>query len=140
MNYANFGSRLIAYIIDGLIISVAAAIISIVPIVGWIVSAVVGWFYFALMECTIGQTFGKRLMKIKVIDQYGLNPTFGRATGRYFAKILSGLILCIGYIMAAFTERRQALHDMICDTYVVTEDEQQPLPPFADFFQVFTGR
>jgi len=45
--------------------------------------------------------------------------TLGRSIGRYFATLLSGLTLCIGYLMAAFTERKQGLHDLICDTVVV---------------------
>lgn len=51
----------------------------------------------------------------------GYPVTFGRATGRYFGKILSGAILMIGYIMAAFTERKQALHDMMAGTLVVNK-------------------
>jgi uncharacterized RDD family membrane protein YckC len=47
--------------------------------------------------------------------------TFARATGRHFAKYLSGLVFCIGFIMAAFTDRKQALHDMVAGT-VVTYD------------------
>ena len=47
----------------------------------------------------------------------------GRAFGRYFAKILSGLILMIGYIMAAFDSEKRALHDMICDTRVIRARE-----------------
>ena len=49
----------------------------------------------------------------------GERITIARGIGRYFAAMLSGLILCIGYLMAAFTERKQSLHDMICDTLVV---------------------
>ncbi|MGN0924153.1 MAG: hypothetical protein ACI4PN_08150, partial [Ectopseudomonas mendocina] len=45
--------------------------------------------------------------------------SIARGIGRYFAAILSGLILCIGFVMAAFTERKQGLHDMLCDTLVV---------------------
>jgi uncharacterized RDD family membrane protein YckC len=56
---------------------------------------------------------------IKVTDLNGNRISFGRATGRYFAKILSGMILMIGYIMAGFTEKKQALHDMIASCLVV---------------------
>ncbi len=45
--------------------------------------------------------------------------TLGRAVGRFFAYLLSSITLCIGFVMAAFTERKQALHDIICDTLVV---------------------
>jgi len=85
-----------------------------------IISTVAQWLYFALMEASSNQgTLGKMAMGIKVTDTMGYPITFGRATGRYFGKILSGAILMIGYIMAAFTERKQALHDMMAGTLVV---------------------
>jgi uncharacterized RDD family membrane protein YckC len=56
---------------------------------------------------------------LKVIDLYGNRISFARATGRHFAKYISGVILGIGYIMAGFTERKQALHDMIAGTLVI---------------------
>ncbi|MDX6593454.1 MAG: hypothetical protein QOJ13_2650 [Gaiellales bacterium] len=64
-------------------------------------------------------TLGRRALGIKVTDVEGNRITFARATGRYFAKILSALTLLIGYIMAAFTARKQALHDLIAGTLVV---------------------
>ncbi len=56
---------------------------------------------------------------IKVVRSDGERITFLRGVGRYFGFILSSLTLFIGFIMAAFTERKQALHDMLCDTLVV---------------------
>jgi uncharacterized RDD family membrane protein YckC len=64
-------------------------------------------------------TVGKLAIGIKVTDLDGGRISFWRALGRTFAKIISGIILFIGYIMAAFTERKQALHDKIADTLVV---------------------
>ena len=58
---------------------------------------------------------------LKVTDLQGKRISFARATGRHFAKLLSGMILLIGYIMAGLTERKQALHDMIAGTLVVRE-------------------
>ena len=55
---------------------------------------------------------------MKVTDLQGQRLSFGLATGRHFAKILSGLILCIGFIMVGFTEKKQGLHDMIVGTLV----------------------
>ena len=78
------------------------------------------WLYFALMESSTRQaTLGKMAVGIYVTDLNGNRVSFGRATGRYFAKWISGVILCIGFIMAAFTERKQALHDIIASTLVV---------------------
>ena len=79
-----------------------------------------GFLYFALMESSTNQaTVGKMALGIKVTDLEGNRISFGRALGRTFAKILSGLIIFIGYIIAAFTEKKQALHDMIAGTLVV---------------------
>jgi uncharacterized RDD family membrane protein YckC len=66
--------------------------------------------------------FGKMALGLQIIDKNGGTISFARATGRYFAKILaSGMIFMIGYIMAGFTAKKQALHDIICDTYVVKQ-------------------
>jgi len=79
------------------------------------------WLYFAGMESSARQaTFGKAVMSLRVTDLKGQPLTFGHATGRFFAKIVSGLIpFAIGYIMAGFTEKKQAVHDMIAGTLVL---------------------
>ena len=84
-------------------------------------SSVVKWLYFAYLESGEKQaTWGKQALGIYVTDLAGQRITFGRATGRFFSKIVTGLIpLGIGFIMAGFTERRQALHDMIASTLVL---------------------
>jgi Tfp pilus assembly major pilin PilA len=100
------------------------------------------WFYYALMESSGQQaTLGKRAVGIKVTDLEGNQISFGRATGRLAAHILSGVILGIGFAMAAFTSRRQTLHDKIAGTLVVkrewTEEEvaaagaAPPVPAWA---------
>jgi len=77
------------------------------------------WLYEAFMESSSYQaTVGKMIFGMKVTDLYGNRISFARATGRHFAKILSGMILCIGFIMVGFTERKQGLHDMIAGTLV----------------------
>jgi uncharacterized RDD family membrane protein YckC len=78
------------------------------------------WLYYALMESSSKQaTLGKLALGIVVTDLNGNRISFGRATGRYFGKIVSGMIFAIGYIMAGFTEKKQALHDMIASCLVV---------------------
>jgi uncharacterized RDD family membrane protein YckC len=81
------------------------------------------WLYFAGMESSAREaTFGKAAMSLRVTGLTGQHLTFGHATGRYFAKIISGLIpLGIGYFMAGFTEKKQALHDMIAGTLVLRQ-------------------
>jgi len=81
---------------------------------------VVGWLYFALMESSAkGATLGKLALGLRVTDMSGNRISFGRATGRYFGKIVSGFILAIGYIMAGFTQQKQALHDIMAGCLVV---------------------
>lgn len=63
-------------------------------------------------------TLGKKALGLRVTDLEGNRVGFGRATGRYFAKIVSGLILFIGYIMVGFTAKKQGLHDMMVATLV----------------------
>jgi uncharacterized RDD family membrane protein YckC len=83
------------------------------------VSITLNWLYFSIQESSKYQaTLGKRVCGLVVTDLAGQRLTFGRATGRYFGKILSGLILYIGFIMVAFTERKQGLHDQIASTLV----------------------
>lgn len=78
------------------------------------------WLYFAGMESSAGQaTIGKRLLKLRVVDLQGQRISFGKATGRYFAKILSALPLCLGFLAAAFSKRRQAWHDKLAGCLVI---------------------
>jgi uncharacterized RDD family membrane protein YckC len=64
-------------------------------------------------------TVGKRAMSIVVTGIDGGRISFGRATGRHFAKYVSAFIIGIGFIMAAFTAKKQALHDMMAETLVI---------------------
>ena len=131
--YASFWRRLGASFVDGLL--VAAAYLLFVFLVfqlpgsgGFSIEGpavplllfVPPWLYYALMESSDGQaTLGKMVFGIKVTTIDGTPISFLRATGRYFAKNLSGLFFGAGYLMAAFTDRKQALHDMIAGTLVV---------------------
>jgi uncharacterized RDD family membrane protein YckC len=81
------------------------------------------WGYFAGLESSSLQgTLGKAALGIVVTDYRGQRVNFGRATGRHFAKWISALILGIGFLMAAFTPRKQALHDMVSGSLVVKRD------------------
>jgi uncharacterized RDD family membrane protein YckC len=125
--YAGFWRRVAAAILDGLIVGAVTAPFSIGMSSGnrysataSSISTVVSWLYSALMESSAKQaTLGKMALGIRVTDLDGNRITFGKATGRYFAKILSALILGIGFLMVAFTERKQGLHDMLAGTLVV---------------------
>jgi uncharacterized RDD family membrane protein YckC len=84
------------------------------------VMVLIGWLYYAGMESTPPQgTVGKLFMGIYVAGRDGDRVSFGRASLRYWAKIISSLILLIGYLMAAFTRHKQALHDIIAGCLVL---------------------
>lgn len=81
---------------------------------------VASWLYFAFMESSgLQGTLGKMAVSIKVTDMNGNRVTFGRATGRYFAKFISSFTLGIGFMMAGFTQQKQALHDIIAECLVI---------------------
>ncbi len=137
VTYAGFWKRFVAMIVDAIVLTVVMVPITLVLGLGGamsgsegvaisanlmlnLISFVLYWAYYAGMESsTMQATLGKRLLGIQVTDLSGERVTFARATGRYFAKIISALIFMIGYIMAAFTEKKQGLHDIIAGTLVV---------------------
>ncbi len=136
-NYANFWSRFAAICLDSLIVSAGAlltffVILIIYSIAGgsdegasviwFFIGVLFGWLYYAIQESSPKQaTVGKRAVGIVVTDLNGNRLTFEKATGRYFAKYLSTMTLGFGYIMAAFTEKKQALHDLVAGTLVVNK-------------------
>ena len=152
--YASFISRLVAMLIDGLIIGCIQGIIitpilaamglgiastvsgseelsdeATVGLIGAIIAAVgsivlivyaISLFYYAIMESSKAQaSLGKMALGIKVTDLDGNRISFGKAFLRAIGKLISSSIMLIGYIMAAFTEKKQGLHDIIANTIVV---------------------
>ena len=86
----------------------------------YVVSIGIPLLYFSWMHSSTHQaSLGKMAVGIKVVRTNGERISFWRAFGRYWGMVLSALILLIGYLMAGFTERKRALHDMMCDTVVV---------------------
>src|SRR5439155_8465313 len=116
--YAGFWTRFLAVIIDAIIISVASGIVVAgTHGVGFAVTFFGPWLYEAFMLSSEWQaTVGKRAMSIVVTGTDGKRISFARATGRHFAKYVSTFILMIGFIMAGFTAKKQALHDMMAET------------------------
>ena len=129
MEYAGFWRRFVAYLIDYLIIGAGAFIVGFVigiiagasaPAALYVVTIAGYYLYYAFMESSANQaTVGKIALGLKVTDEEGNRIAFGRAIGRTVAKILSALTLFVGFIMAGFTDRKQALHDKIAHTLVV---------------------
>ena len=66
-----------------------------------------------------GATIGKKALRLKVVMPDGGRVSLGRAFGRYFAKMLSGIPLYIGFIMVGFDSEKRGLHDYICNTRVI---------------------
>lgn len=139
--YGGFWVRAGAYLLDAVIIGVPQVLAQLVispetmvprepgdpmppaELAWFLVNVVVGWLYWAGMHSSQYQaTLGKLVFGLRVVDYHGERISFMRATGRHFATILSAMILMIGYIMVAFTRRRQALHDLIAQTVVVRKE------------------
>jgi uncharacterized RDD family membrane protein YckC len=85
------------------------------------VSMVVAAVYQIFFLGKFGATPGKMALRLRVVTPTGGKISYARACGRYFAEILSSIILCIGYIMAAFDDQKRALHDYICNTRVIRD-------------------
>ena len=142
IRYGGFWIRVVAAIIDGILLGIvvfpvlgilglsiglAGSQVSMPEIgvhlvrgiVGWVLFMGAGWLYEAGLESSSKQaTVGKMALGLKVTDEDGRRISFARASARYFSKILSRMILLIGYIMVGFTQRKQGLHDMIAGTLV----------------------
>ncbi len=149
--YAGFWKRAAALIIDSFVVGIVAGMIGMVfgimmvamaggganeglmvvlQIVNQLVSLAIGASYYGWMHSSSMQaSVGKLAVGIKVTRSDGTRISFMRGFGRYFGYILSSLTLCIGLIMAGFTDRKRALHDMICDTLVV---DKYAFTPQAD--------
>lgn len=120
MTYGGFWIRAVALIIDWIVVITATGILMVITGgVAGIAGPILPWLYEALMLTSTKQaTLGKIAVGLRVVGLDGAPISFGRATGRHFAKYVSALIMGIGFIMAAFTDKKQALHDMIAGTLV----------------------
>jgi len=143
VKYAGFWVRYVAYVIDYLIIAIPVGILSSIAL-GLISVAAGGqnnlaiffsdfailfifWIYFVLMTHYAGATLGKMLVGIRVqSDTFG-RLSFGRVLLREtIGKFISGLIFSIGFIIAGFTDRKRALHDMFAHSVVVYKNPEKP--------------
>jgi uncharacterized RDD family membrane protein YckC len=139
MELASFWTRFGAYFVDGIITGVIGAIgaaaagaamgaagaassatgLIVIQFVGMGISMAVRAAYFIYFIGKDGQTPGKKLCKIKVVNADGTQVTYGKATGRFFGYLLSSLICGIGFLMAGWDDEKRALHDRLCDTRVI---------------------
>jgi uncharacterized RDD family membrane protein YckC len=143
---AGFWIRFVAYMIDALIVTAVSLLLLGICVgvailtdetldfenPGGIVMAavllaiaaliVINWLYEALMTSSPrGATLGKMALGLRIVRFDGTQLSFGRATARHFAKAIAtpAVPLAIGYVMAAFTNRKRALHDILADTLVI---------------------
>lgn len=139
ISYAGFWLRVAASLVDGFIVNLIFAILGILyfwffaknnPSLSNSAQTVMGIFYFVIwilyfpfMESRGGTTFGKKIVGIKVLNSNGEPVGFLRSLGRNLAKIISALILMIGFMMAGFTKKKQGLHDIIASCVVVKSKE-----------------
>jgi len=141
ISYGGFWKRVMAYIVDIIVISIPVTLLfgsgmslgvdeqtpgtydvhlNLDMTLPEFIILLISWVYFAGLESSEWQgTIGKRLFGMRVTDTEGGRITFFRATGRYLSKFLSSALLMIGFIMVAFTAKKQGLHDMIAGTLVV---------------------
>lgn len=127
--YAGFWIRFVAILIDGFVVGAVFAfpfrlygrgrVFAVIAAFAMLLYVAAWFVYFILMTGYKGQTLGKMVMRLKVYNQDFTKVTLATAAAREFSKILSALILFIGFIMAGFDERKQALHDKIANTYVI---------------------
>ncbi|NLW06703.1 MAG: zinc-ribbon domain-containing protein [Clostridia bacterium] len=117
---ATFGVRLLAYIVDVIILTAIQMLFAAIsPDVALVTNVIVTAAYFTIMVGRDGQTFGKKFMGIKIITADGNVPSYGKAFIRHIGQIISALILGLGYLLILFDKQSQALHDKIAGTYVV---------------------
>ena len=142
LSYAGFWKRFAAFIIDMFLLSVANFLLGFIFSIPYdvligkaefvsfsgdyflssILSILIAWVYVAAMESSAKQaTVGKMVLGLIVTDLSGSPISFGRATGRHFAKIISWLTLGVGFIMIAFTKRKQGLHDVVAKCLVLNK-------------------
>jgi uncharacterized RDD family membrane protein YckC len=141
-NYAGFWLRAAAYLLDTIFISLVLAMAASFHPSAFIIfpdpsatsplalpqmtrlaiglAIPIVWFYYAFFESSSWQaTPGKRILRLYVTDMNGRPITFARATMRHFAKVISGLTFLVGYFLAGFTEKKQALHDLLASCLVL---------------------
>jgi len=137
---AGFWVRLVAALVDWVLVTGLETILSLLlfaaamlitggrgsdmqavqAMMAWSVGPILGVAYYVGFIGYCGQTPGKMAIRVKVVRSDGEPVGYGRALLREtLGKFLSGLILGIGYLMIAFDEQKQGLHDKIADTYVV---------------------
>ena len=135
LNYASFGMRFLALLIDGVILFIASLAIGFIfpgPVrptpgsiyglfsLGTLLNLGIGFAYYVFLLTAYGATLGKMAMGVRIVTSDGGPLSFGRSTGRYFcANFLEPFTLGIGYLLALFDDQARTLHDRICGTRAI---------------------
>lgn len=146
---AGFGDRFLAFVIDAVIVFILTFIIGSV-IMGIYISMtgitdidnisnipfiVFNFLYYALFECTKFQaTPGKMVMKLRLVNKDGERITFPKALLRYIAKMLSSIILGLGFLSIFTDLKKRALHDRLSEVYVVKG--KRPYKPDSEYDKI----
>lgn len=143
VQHAGFWIRALAWLVDALLMNVALT--GLLVTAGFtpeeiystkrpqaavvIIGIVAHWLYQSLLESSTWQsTVGKKLLGLRVVNTEGSRIGFGRATARHFSMFISSFILGIGFIMVAFTKRKQGLHDKLAGTLVIRPRNSKAAP------------
>jgi uncharacterized RDD family membrane protein YckC len=158
--FGGFWIRFVAYSVDALVLAIPSTVVSMIIFTAFgfspgvmfdftgrqamamdqkfqlannisnLAQLLIFWPYYAGMHSKYGATLGKLALGLRVVDDTGTYPSFARASGRYYATILSACLCLVGYIWAGFHRQKRALHDLIAGTYVVRKEysaqAQQP--------------
>jgi uncharacterized RDD family membrane protein YckC len=118
---AGFWTRFVAALIDGVVLGVVSFVLVLaLHAVGYGIEFLVSLAYFTYLEGSTGQTLGKKSMQIKVVDTDGGGPIgYGRAAVRWFGRILSALVIYLGYLWMLWDKDKQCWHDKLANDYVV---------------------
>lgn len=138
-SYASVSKRLLAKVLDTLLIFIPIAIVgNVLPIVGGFIAL---FLYYPIFESSVLRgTPGKVWAGIQVVDLQGRRVSFQAAVIRHLVSYASAAIACIGYVMAFFTERKQTLHDLVAETVVVYgRDEHTFASAWTDSFKEAVG-
>jgi uncharacterized RDD family membrane protein YckC len=139
--FGGFWLRFLAFVVDSAIVFLIMALIiaggaaalgseavGLAALLAWLF----GFLYWPLLQASrLQSTLGKALLGMRVTGYQGNRLSFLRALGRELAKILSGAVFMLGYVVAAFTARKQSLHDLVASTLVVRESRARIVPALA---------
>jgi uncharacterized RDD family membrane protein YckC len=131
--YGGFWIRVGAYCVDCVVMLIPTLLVSFllratsrpeergaIGVIDWVAQLMISWIYNAVLLSSPWQaTIGKRVCGLRVVDLDSAPISFGRASGRYFASIVSTLLLGLGFLAIVWTKKRQGLHDLLAETVVV---------------------